>query len=194
VNYQEGIYVDRIVDPNSPVVIFRGQTTMEATIPQLMAVLFDPRTQVEWNETAYDTRVVEKKSETEVYFYSAMRVPWPFRDREFLLKLETDINARNRSLLVRGYETVHPGALPHPKRVRVPVSRVNWQLRAIGNRTQVVVTFQLDPGGALPLWIMNKVTKWMPFKALSNIRRVIAQGKYDAVFEQRFARFSGWHN
>lgn len=190
---EESISVDRVIDPHSPVVIFRGRATMDARISQLMAVLFDPRTQSEWNNTGYDLRVLERISDIEVFFYSALRVPWPFRDRDFVIRLETEINARQRSVIARAKEAVHPLAPPHKKRVRLPVSRVNWQFKAAGRQTEVTVTFQVDPGGVLPLWLMNKVTKSMPLVALRNIRHVIREKTYDLGFEKRFEKYNGWH-
>ena len=194
VRNEEGIYVDRILRRDSPIVVFRGTTSMQAPVSSLMAVLFDVRTQAEWNNNGYDLRVLQKNSDTELWYYASNKAPWPFRDRDFVAKLETRFDAASRTVVVTGTETTHIAAPPHPKRVRMPVARVNWTFAALAaGRTRVTVTFQIDPGGILPVWLMNKVTKGMPFRALRNIRDVIAEKKYDRDFEKRFTRYNSWH-
>lgn len=194
VRHEEDIVVDRIVLPDSPVVVFRGRTKMRAHLAQLMAVVLDPRTQKEWNNTGYDMRILAKNSDTDLWFYSALRAPWPFRDRDFVIKLETQFAPVSKTVTITGHETEHPLAPRHARRVRMPVSRVNWEFRALtGHETDVTVTFQIDAGGALPLWLMNKVTKGMPFRGLRNIRQLIAEKGYDSEFERRFMRYNGWH-
>jgi hypothetical protein len=195
VREEQGITVDRILDKESSVVKFRGRTVVHAPISSLMAVLFDIRTQPQWNSTGYDMRVLQKKSDTELWFYSSNKVPWPFKDRDFVTKLETRINNRHRYIEVRGSEAAHVMAPPHPKRVRMPVSRINWKFEALPKRsTQVTVTFQIDPGGVLPMWLMNKVTKSIPFRTLQKIRAIANGGRYDRRFELRFKKHNWMHN
>ncbi len=192
---EEGIHIDRILRPDSPIVVFRGTTVMQAEISSLLAVLFDIRTQAEWNNNGYDLRVLQKISDTELWYYASNKVPWPFRDRDFVTKLASRFDAAAKQIVVTGTEATHIAAPPHAKRVRMPVARVNWVFAALsGKRTRVTVTFQIDPGGVLPMWLMNKVTKGMPFRALRNIRDVIAEKKYDREFEKRFTRYNNWHS
>jgi hypothetical protein len=194
VKKEEGITVDRIIPADSPVVMFRGRTTMNAPISALMAVVLDYRTQKEWNNTGYDMRVLQKNSDTDMFFYSALHVPWPFKDRDFVINLHAVVLGEQRTVEIHCNEASHAAAPPQPKRVRLPVARVHWRFVALTeNKTQVTVTFQIDAGGVLPLWLMNRVTKGMPFRGLRNIRDVIREGKYDRVFEKKFFRYNSLH-
>jgi len=194
VRREEGITVERKLSNNSSVMMFRGRTVLDARISELMAVVLDPDTQREWNNTGYDMRILQKNSDTDLWFYSALRAPWPFRDRDFVIKLETVMNPNGRRLQINGIEAEHTAAPMHPRRIRMPVSRISWELIALkNNRTEVAVTFQIDAGGALPLWLMHKVTKGMPFRGLRNIRELIRERGYNADFRKRFAGYDRWH-
>jgi hypothetical protein len=140
----EDITVDRIVTGDSPVVLFRGRAVVNAPVSALMAVILDYRTQTEWNNTGYDLKVLQKISDSELFFYSALRAPWPVKDRDFVIKLDTVFTPAIRQIEIKGSEVAHVAAPKRHDRVRLPLCRINWVLMALpGNKTHVAVTFQI---------------------------------------------------
>ena len=64
--------------------------------------------------------------------------------------------------------------------VRMPKLKLSWTLVAIDADT-VEATYQVhaDPGGSLPSWIVNLVSKEIPFKTISNLRQQVKKDGYD---------------
>lgn len=194
---EEGILVERIYVPGESIIKFRGKGLVDAPVLKILAVISDPALAKKWNKNAYNQRIVERLNDREVIFYAAHKTPWPFQDRDMLLKIKFSVDEQKRYILIQSRETSHP-AVPAQKGLhRVKFARVTWYLKPLkkfkGQKTWVEFTAHMDPGGNIPSWLMNLVSKKIPFHTIKNIREMVRSNQVNQKFYAQYKRFEGWY-
>ena len=197
VREKDGITVERVYVKGSSVLKFRGTGVIDSDIVTILAVLQDVKHQSRWNKNSYDNKIVEKTSDSEFIAYSAAKVPWPFQDRDYLVKLKLNIDEKAKLITVSGKETQHPDVPPRSGKVRISLMRTTWVFRPLkehkGKKTWVQFTVHSDPGGNIPDWLINFISKYIPYKTIVNIRQIIKDEKYDKSFISKYKRFENWY-
>ena len=193
---KERILVEKQVDPGSPILRFRGKGTIEASILEILSIIQDVKNHERWNGSSYDNRIVETISESSVVFYSANEAPWPLKDRDYVVQITTLFDHKNKMVTIEGHEVTNPIAPVIPSRVRMPMVRINWKLKKIPGKnrkaTDALVSFQIDPGGIVPAWAVNLISKNYPFKTIRNIREECQRGHFDLEFMKKYKKYQDW--
>jgi len=78
--------------------------------------------------------------------------------------------------------------------VRMPFLRGHWILwpSADGRTTRVEYQVHANPGGALPNWLVNYVSRDLPFKTIEGLRAQVKRRHYpdfEAHMKERFAQY-----
>ncbi|QKJ28844.1 START domain-containing protein [Mucilaginibacter mali] len=173
-----GIKVYTASVPDSKVKAIKVECYFDATLAQLVTVLLDVKTCTEWVYSTKSCTLLKQVSPSELYYYSEVNIPWPAQNRDFVAHLVVTQNPETKVVYVDG--PVVPGMVPVKKGiVRIEHSTGKWVISPVGtNRVHVAYTLQVDPGGAIPAWLVNMFAANGPTQSFSKLRSQVQKPVY----------------
>jgi hypothetical protein len=188
VRNDDGIVVHRRTVAGSKLHEFRGVGVVEATIASILAVLDDAPRRTEWMKEAVANSRVERVGEYGEIFYSRTGAPWPVADRDVVNLARTTFDPSARQVRVEFTSTTHPAWPPQKGVVRMPSLRGHWTMTPEHGGAWTRIEYQLhaDPGGLLPTWIVNMVSRKLPHDTIMGVRQQVRRRHYPE-FEKQLA-------
>jgi len=177
----EGIKVWKKEIEGSDFVAFRGRGIVKAPIQNVAAVIRDADRETEWMENCVDAKTVRFLSATDAIVYHRTGSPVPFiSDRDTVLKTVTRVLPEQRTIFVDFDHIVDPTVPPKDGVVRMPVLKGHWRMRQVNAyATELEYQVLADPGGSLPAWLVNLVSRKLPFHTVQRMRTQVTKGGYD---------------
>ncbi len=165
----DGISVYTRPVPGSGIKEFRGETVIPRPLDAILRVLRDSDGFKNWFPNCPESKLLAREDNVS-YQYSVMATPWPISDRDNIWRSETKRSPT--SGVVEIEVTAAPDYSPERGgRVRVRKARGSWKLEPVApDRTRVIFTMHLEPGGGIPEWMINARVVGTPFEALTNLR------------------------
>ena len=151
---------------------------MPGTLAQFVALYSDVANYpnvIRNTRTAYMLRSV---SETEFFYYMESQLPALVANRDLVMRLQFAYTPATHYLQIHtnsvaGMVPVQAGI------VRVPYWKGEWQVWALSaTRLKITYCFRVDPGGALPAWLVNRLAPVAPYQAFLQLRRSLALPRY----------------
>ncbi len=183
-----GIVVHRRSVAGSNLHEFRGVALVEAPMASVLAVLRDSDHRKEWMKEAAANARIEQLGPYSEIFYSRTSAPWPVADRDVVNRAVTIFDTAAHQARVEINSTTHPGWPPQKGVVRMPFMRGHWYLwpEHGGAFTRVEYQVHADPGGMLPGWIVNLVSRRIPHDTLAAMQEQVKRRHYPE-FEKQVA-------
>jgi hypothetical protein len=180
VRNDDGIIVHRRTVAGSKLHEFRGVGIVEAPLAAVLAVLNDAEHRTEWMKEAVDNRRIAKVGRFDEVFYSRTGAPWPVADRDVVNIAHTSFDARDHLVKVEFTSTTHAAWPPKDGVVRMPELRGHWYMwpEHGGAWTRIEYQLHADPGGMLPQWIVNMVSKKIPYDTIMGVRKQVTRRHY----------------
>lgn len=177
---EAGIRVQRRKVEGSSLHEFQGRGVINAPLPTVLAVLHDVASAPEWMHKCAGAHVVEHIDERHDVVYNRTSAPWPVADRDTVLASEAVFDASTHEVRIKFWSVTHPKEPPVRGVVRMPSLTGHWTLTPIdgGRATQAEYQVHADPGGALPGWIVNMVSKQLPFQTIAGLREQVKRRHY----------------
>ena len=178
---QDGIKVWQRESGGSSLVEFKGKARIDASIIKVLAVLHDQKRKTEWLARCRENRLVRAKSVGINIIYNRVRSDFPLvDDRDVVFQTKVQHFPEEKKVYIEVWNVEDPLAPEVDGVVRMPKLELSWTLIAPDPET-TDATYQVhaDPGGALPHWIVNLVSKELPFKTLTNLRKQVVKDGYD---------------
>ena len=177
----DGIKVYTSIVPGSKIKAIRVECDYKATPSQFVAVLFDIKNSPEWLYHTKFCKVCKQVSPQELYYYSEVTLPWPAENRDFVSHLSVSQNPTTKVVLVDGPAV--PGFIPVKSDiVRVDHSGSQWEITPLNNdEIRVIYTLHVDPGGALPAWLINMFATEAPTQIFKNLKTELQKPAYKNV-------------
>lgn len=182
---KDGIEVHRRQVEGSKLLEFRGRGLVNAPLPRLLAVLQDADRRIEWNDRCTDSRLIQQVTPRIQISYNRTQAPWPVADRDAVLRGETSVNTKDKTVTVSFHSVDDPRMPPQKGVVRMPHLRGHWHFTPVyapGAKvpltTYAEYQVHADPGGALPIWMANAASKQIPYKTLLGMRRQVERRTY----------------
>lgn len=166
---------------------FRGVIEINSSLDSLLAVIVDINACTEWVHRCKAPALLLKKSFTENYHYQIHKLPFPAKDREFIFHSKIVRSPDTGVVQIEMHtepefctEQIKACTLNNPESlVRVQHSHGHYLLEPLNrNKTRVTWTHHTNPGGHLPLWLVNTLIKEMPFQTLKGLRKKVLEEKY----------------
>ena len=188
-----GITVYRKDVEGSDVVSVRGEGDVDSSMAKVASVLADSPRKPEWMDKVVEAKLIRQINEYERVEYTHTAVPWPFKDRDFLVHSVAVPNEAAKQLVIN-LKSVDDPAMPEiGSYVRGSIFGSTFILTALdgGARTHVSVEIHADPSGGIPKWLVNLFQKSWPRKTLEGIRTQAAKAdipehpKVKAFFEKK---------
>lgn len=145
---------------------FKARTVFNTRIEKIIWILQDVDNYDKWTVNAKNTSVLKRINKNEIYLYSELDLPWPFSKRDVInhVKVFWSQSGDTANLKINGvtnYIQEKKGF------VRMPVSRGEWFIYQIDQEhVQIEYTYEFDPGGLIPAWIVNIYIVDGPYKTL----------------------------
>lgn len=168
---KDGIKISSRHSPTSPFDDIRAELDLAGNIDQLEAILVDVSKYREWSYATKISRLVKSLGPGKFIYYTEIEVPWPATNRFFYANFELKKNLSEKSIHITAVNI--PNYEPVPKDlVQVPLTRGSWNITTITNKSiHVDYILEMNPGGSLPVWVLNLFSTKGPLESFENIKK-----------------------
>src|SRR6185503_574679 len=104
----DGIVVYRREVPGSPIIAFKGEGVINASILRVASILVDSTRATEWVESLAEARTLRHVSETEYIEYDHVGTPFVMKDRDFVIDCKLDLDAAAKKAALRFHSVTDP--------------------------------------------------------------------------------------
>lgn len=144
---------------------------VDATIPAINAVLDDAERQTDWVYRCIEARDLGGTVDTGWYYYSRIDMPWPMDDRDLIAKV---VGSKTKN----AYKSVSLAAPDRAPRVsdcvRITDFDVSTSYRRIDDKnTEVTYQLHSEPGGQVPVWLVNMFIDKGPVETMTRLRDLV---------------------
>ncbi|MCK5689594.1 hypothetical protein KAI87_10015 [Myxococcota bacterium] len=160
---------------------FKGEATVSASIPALVALIKDVKACSKWQHKCGKMTVLSPD-----YSFQLTDLPWPLTDRYAVFHTRFLPAADGQSFTIE-VENIKPSKLPSNLRSKVPtyIDLVHmkkadgfWKFTKVNAAiTKVVYQMRLDPG-SLPSAMVNAGLVDKPFLSLKGMKKIVREPKY----------------
>lgn len=181
VDEHDGIKVWQREVPGTSFVEFRGKAVIDAPMKLLLAVFQDQERKKEWLNRCVENRLLRTRSVADNVIYNRIGSGFPLvDDRDVVVQSGLKVMLEKRTVRIEAHNIEDKLAPPIDGVVRMPKLVLSWELEWKDSKTTgVTYQVQADPGGLLPAWIVNLVSKEIPFKTIANLREQVKKPGYD---------------
>lgn len=150
----------------------RAEFILEDTsVDELLQFLFNVEDYPKWQYNMISAKQLERISDTEMNYQSAVDAPWPVDDRELVMnfKVNRDDAPDQTSIVMHNILSDIPVKSDF---IRVPFFFATYQITEI-NKTSlnVIYTLNIDPGGSVPPWLVNIAMAEGPYVSFKNLKK-----------------------
>ena len=170
---KDGIRVFQSEIKGSDYKSIKVECTLEGTYDKLTAILNDVTMHKNWVYSNKNSSLIKRISPSEFYYYSETSLPWPMSNRDAIIHLKMTKDSLNRFIKV--IATAEPNYLPEKSgKVRVPHSNIQWYVTMPTTKTiQIVYTFETNPGGSVPSWLVNSFADKGPYESFKKLATLL---------------------
>lgn len=168
---QDSIKVYTAFTDDSKIKSIRAEFQLRSSRVELFEELMHAERYPEWQYSAVKCEVLEKISPVEMIYYCEASAPWPVSNRDMVIRLRIEEKPGQSDFRV----VTLTDSKPVPVRdglIRVPMSRAEWIVKEISpGKMQIQYNIQIDPGGAVPAWLVNMVAAQAPYQSFKNLKK-----------------------
>jgi hypothetical protein len=144
------------------------------TFDQLRSVLSDVSNYKTWVYCTTASVLIERRSTTEMVYYSRISAPWPVSNRDFYSNTRIWIDSAAHQMRVSS-RNMDNFPLSKDHIVRIPFLRAEWTITSPSpDRLHVEYTLSWNPGGNIPAFVANAFSTTGPFQSFSQLKRKMA--------------------
>lgn len=173
----EGIEVYTCKMANSRINSIQSTFTVSSSFSALSEALFDLDNFHKWQYKIVKTELLKSISKNEFIYRAELETPWPVSNRDLILhvKMAPTSNPNEFHFSAIGKPDF---IAPREDFVRVPVSEAHWYIKVVDKNTiHIKHSILIDPGGAIPAWLMNLSLAEGPYETFRNLRAYLGSGK-----------------
>ncbi|MCC6281892.1 MAG: hypothetical protein IT262_14910 [Saprospiraceae bacterium] len=156
-------------------------TSLKIPLSGLIQLFSEVDNYPKWGYKVMEARLLQKVSDTEMYYYSRLDFPWPMNDRDLIMhtKLSQDPVTRR----ITATSVAAPDYLPMVKDVeRMRTAHTQWTLvPGAGGWVYVEYYIYSHPAGNIPDWLVNMAIDVGPRETIKSIRTIIQQQRYQTA-------------
>jgi hypothetical protein len=170
---KDGIKVYQRDSKNSSFKSIKVECTLQGTYDKLIAVINNVGGYKNWVYNNKEASLLKRISASEFYYYTEAYLPWPMDNRDAVMHTRITRDSLNRFLKINS--TAVPNYIaPKSDKVRIPYSDINWYVtRPTTTSIHIVYTFDTNPGGNVPAWLVNNFADKGPFESFKKLAEII---------------------
>jgi hypothetical protein len=142
------------------------------TIDQLENFLLDVNGYTRWQYNMVEAKILKKVSDNDMIYRTVVDAPWPVENRELIVHFTTTRDREKQTMDI----VIANDSYDYPKDedlVRVPSSYATWHITTLGNDLRVEYALRIDPGGSVPVWLINIAMADGPHHSFRNMKRLL---------------------
>ena len=170
---KDGIKVFLADNPKSKFKNIKVECTLQGTLDRLISILTNVDHLKDWVYNTKTSYLIKKITPYDLYYYSETSIPWPMSNRDAVVHLRITRDSLQRFMRVSAIS--EPLFIPERNdKVRIPRSNVNWYVTMPSKNTlSITYTFEADPGGNLPAWVVNSYADKAPYESFKNLSELL---------------------
>ena len=153
----------------SKVKVLKAEFIIEDTsFKDLLEFLKDISNCVNWQYNTREAKALQNRDGAIIY-RTVIEAPWPVSNREMILELSSAFDSVKQELTIisRSIDYEYPQS---DDLVRVPFALGKWQVVSMQGSLKVIYTLRIDPGGSVPIWLINLTMSEGPYNSFSNLK------------------------
>lgn len=192
-NSDDSPWRDEVIDTDNDIFVqsrslagkyteFRGSTRLQTSLSSLVSLLRDVEHIPVWAYRTILAMKLESISPRDAVIYSVIKLDWPFRDRDLIVRSSLRQDPVTLTVSITG-EALPDYLPPNPDYVRVPHMQSSWEfVPQADGIVEVRFRGHGDIGGSLSdglgQWFASMVIAEAPYKTLLGMRRAVMQPRY----------------
>ncbi|HET9826696.1 MAG TPA: START domain-containing protein [Chitinophagaceae bacterium] len=170
---KDGIKVYLAENPKSKFKSIKDECTLAGNFDKLIAVLTDIEHLKDWVYNTKMSYLIKKITAYDLYYYTETSIPWPMSNRDAVVHLRILKDSAQNFMKISS--TNENRLVPEKDgKVRVIYSLINWYVTMPTSRTiSIVYTFEADPGGSLPAWLVNSFADKGPYESFRKLSEIL---------------------
>jgi hypothetical protein len=170
---RDGIKVYTRSEESNPVKSYKGEMDVHSTMEVMSDVIGNIKSFEWWDEGITEIKVLGFEKEKFIRYYLVYDVPWPFSDRDLCVESLITHDSLTGKRVVRASPLT--GVIPEkPDLVRIINYWQQWSMQPLDNgMMHVILEGSVDPGGNIPVWIVNMVITDTPLNIMRKVREVV---------------------
>ncbi len=157
------------------------EARMKGTLSSVLAAFYDVDTYKDWAYSTTETKALKIVSDLEMYYYTVSDFPWPFQDRDLVVKSILSQDPNTKTVISESFHqpNFHP---TQNGRVRVPAFWAKWSMTPTNDGwLDIEYIISTDPGGNVPAWLVNLFIDKGPIHSIKRLQEVIKQEPYKSA-------------
>lgn len=168
--------------PNQNLNEVKIQTTFNCNLSTIVEALRDVKSYPEWVYKVVSSKTVKEITSSEVLYYNKLNFPWPLADRDVVIHTKIIQNPVTKE--VNSISYAEPGALPQTTdMIRIKEFNSKWSFIPKEGYVVGEYIFRSNPGGNIPLWMVNLSLDEGPVKTIQNFKRILLENQYSKYNE-----------
>lgn len=156
---------------------FKANMIIDGTVHDFIGALSDVEGFINWGDKIKSTNLLKKYGDTLQVYYSVVKVPFPYKNRDGIYLNKFNWTAQTKTLFV-DIEVLYDYLKIKEKLERVKGDG-HWIIVELpSNKIDITFQMQLDPGGNIPSWLANIFIDDSPFRSMKKLKEIIESGKY----------------
>jgi hypothetical protein len=155
---------------------FKGikvECTLHGNFDKLIAIINNVSNYKDWVYNNKAASLLKRVSAYEFYYYTEAYLPWPLDNRDAIMHTVITKDSLNRFLKINSTAVPNFTAAKSGK-VRIKKSSINWYVtRPSSSTIQIVYTFETDPGGNVPAWLVNSFADKGPYESFRKLAQLL---------------------
>lgn len=147
---------------------YRATTLIKTSIELLVSKIIDGEHLKDWNYKTTKSSLLEKKSDTEFLVYMYNDLPWPAKNREHISELKLDVVSNTLTKI--SIKSSSKKLAEKKGVIRVVNFSGFWLLEKTASGVKVTQQMYGDPGGSLPVFIVNAMLISAPFNTFKLLK------------------------
>ena len=187
----DGIEVWQRAISNNGGFSFRGEGLMTGSVLRVAAIITDGSRYTEWSKNCVGSFDIERLAPDHVISYRRFTSGAPLvSDRDMVLDAKMSLDANSKSFMLAFHKDHDNRKAPPSGVVRVSGIEGFYQLKQVdAEHTYVTYEVKMDPGGSIPGWVANQVSRDLPFATLIGLRLQAEKTGYEASERRLRAAF-----
>lgn len=171
----DGISVYQSPAGNSEYKSVKVECTLDGNYDKLVSVITNVGHYRDWVYNNKTSELLKTTSPSDFYYYSETSLPWPMSNRDAVM--HTTITRDSHDVFLKINSVTNAGLVSEKSgKVRVPRSNINWYVTAPKPGTiHIVYTFEADPGGSIPAWLVNNFADKGPLESFRKLGQLLKQ-------------------
>ncbi|MFD2166833.1 hypothetical protein ACFSJY_11250 [Thalassotalea euphylliae] len=155
----------------------KAELTTKSTLSGFLLFLQDTANIPNWLDNSDYSEIIAQLTPTRNVFITQFEGVWPVKSRNMVIETEYVQNDDfSIDIFVQDASTK---AEQISDSIRVTVNQAHWHIKPIiDSGIQIQYQFSVDPNGAIPDWLVNKMTLDSVWKTLNNIHQQLPSSSW----------------